>query len=74
LAFIFLYVGLIAIFPGGKFLSDFLSIGVYFAVYYTWCDVSRLLVEFLRVLVLLCVLSFLSCVVSGVDEINSPSP
>jgi hypothetical protein len=47
--FIFLCVGLMAIFCGVSFFSDFLSIDVYIAVCQSWCGVSRLLVEFLRV-------------------------
>jgi hypothetical protein len=35
------------------FFSDFLSFGVYFVVSQSWCGVSQLLVEFLRVQVLL---------------------
>jgi hypothetical protein len=49
LVFIFLCVGLMAIFCGVTFFSSFLSIGVYFVVSQSWCGVSRLLVEFLRV-------------------------
>jgi hypothetical protein len=49
LVFIFLCVGLMAIFCDVAFLSGLLSIGVYFVVSYMWCGVSRLLVEFLRV-------------------------
>jgi hypothetical protein len=49
LAFVFLCVGLMAIFCGVTFYSGFLSIGVYVAVSQSWCGVSRLLVEFLRV-------------------------
>jgi hypothetical protein len=52
LDFIFLCVGLMTIFCGVKFFSDFLSSGVYFSVSQSWCGVSRLLVEFLRVQVL----------------------
>jgi hypothetical protein len=47
--FIFLCVGLMAIFCGGTFFSGFLSTGVYFVVSQSWCGVSRLMVEFLRV-------------------------
>jgi hypothetical protein len=50
LVFIFLCVGLMAIFCGVVLFSGFLSIGVYFVVVpHSWCGVSRLLVEFLRV-------------------------
>jgi hypothetical protein len=39
-----------AIFCGVMFLSDFLSSGVYFAVSWSWCGASPLLVGFLRAL------------------------
>jgi hypothetical protein len=57
LVFIFLCVGLMAIFCGVAFFSGFLSIGVYFVVSWSWRGVSRLLVEFSRVQVSLCVVS-----------------
>jgi hypothetical protein len=41
------------IFCGVTSYSGFLSIGVYFLVSQSWCGVSRLLVEYLRVQVLL---------------------
>jgi hypothetical protein len=44
-----------AMFCGVTSYSGFLSIGVYFVVSQSWCGVSRLLVEFLRVQVSLCV-------------------
>jgi hypothetical protein len=49
LVFMFMCVGLMAIFCGVTFVSDFLSSGIYFVVSQSWCGVSRLLVEFLRV-------------------------
>jgi hypothetical protein len=49
LVFIFLCIGLIAIFCGVTSYSGFPSIGVCFVVSLWWCGVSRLLVEFLRV-------------------------
>jgi hypothetical protein len=49
LVFIFLCVGLLAIFCGVTFFSDFLPVGVYFVVSQSWCGVSWLLVEFLCV-------------------------
>jgi hypothetical protein len=49
LVFIFLCVGLMAIFCGIAFFSDFLSVGVYFVVPHSWCGVSRLLGELLHV-------------------------
>jgi hypothetical protein len=54
---IFLCVGLMATFCAVTFFSGFLSTDVYFVVSHSWCGVSRLLLEFLRVQVLLCVLS-----------------
>jgi hypothetical protein len=45
----------------GYVFLRFPSIGVYFVVSQSWCGVSRLLVEFLRVQVLLCVVSFRGC-------------
>jgi hypothetical protein len=50
LVFIFLCVGLMAIFCGVAFPPPvFLSIGVYFVIPHSWCGVSRLLMEFLGV-------------------------
>jgi hypothetical protein len=46
LVFIFLCVGLMAVFCGVMSHSGFLSIGVYFVVSQSWCGVSGLLVEF----------------------------
>jgi hypothetical protein len=49
LVFFFLCVGLMAILCDVAFFSGFLPIGVHFVVSWSWCGVSRLLVEFLRV-------------------------
>jgi hypothetical protein len=49
LVFIFLCVGLMAIFVVLRLTPVFFSAGVYFVVSQSWCGVSRLLVEFLRV-------------------------
>jgi hypothetical protein len=57
LVFIFLCVGLMAIFVVLRLTPVSFSIGVYFVVSQSWCGVSRMLVEFLRVQVLLCVMS-----------------
>jgi hypothetical protein len=43
LVFIFLCVGLMAIFGRVTFFSGFLSIGVYFVPSQSWCGISRLL-------------------------------
>jgi hypothetical protein len=49
MVFILLCVGLMVIFCVVAFLPCFRFIGVYFVVPHSWCGVSRLLVEFLRV-------------------------
>jgi hypothetical protein len=61
--FIFLCVGLMAIVCGVTFFLGFLSIDVYFVVSQSWCGVCRLLVEFLRFEVSMCVLCFRGCAV-----------
>jgi hypothetical protein len=53
LPFIFLYVGLMAIFCGVALFMVFFFVGVCVLLFLSrgvvWCGVSRLLVEFLRV-------------------------